>query len=72
MIFLVAESKAPHGCKVYQADADEFWKLGKICTQNLLRQYRECQQSQHWPGYETGPQILKLPGNTVYNLLTAR
>ncbi len=59
MIFLVAESNAPHRCKVYQAEGDGLCKLGKIYTQTLLTQYRENQQALHWPVYETRTQKLK-------------
>ncbi|ABD71998.1 hypothetical protein Rfer_4312 (plasmid) [Rhodoferax ferrireducens T118] len=66
MTFLVAEKESPHATIVYEADKDTFWGFGSKRVRELLAQYKQCLQTQHWPAYAEGAQLLKLPMNKLY------
>ena len=65
MLFVVVESEAPYATSVYQADKEDFWMVGKKRMNFLMQQYKQCVQTNHWPAYQTGTQLLKLPLNTL-------
>lgn len=59
-IFLCVEKTYPFASAIYRLD-DAAIELGGIEQRKLLRQYRECEVNQKWPGYPEEVQSLAIP-----------
>ncbi len=57
-IFIAWESEAPYCPKVYELEDLE---IGRTLTRRLLRLHVKCTKTNHWPGYPTEIDLLRLP-----------
>ena len=62
--FIVVESKAPHGVKVYRA-SDDFIAQGRQEYMELFHLYNECLKTGEFPGYDEAEEVLDLPEYAV-------
>lgn len=58
--FLCVESKGYHGLKIWEAD-DEMLQTGYAKYQQAMKLYKECLDSDKWPGYDSTPKPLGSP-----------
>lgn len=58
--WLVVESKYPHATALYSA-SDDWIAFGREQYRKDLQKYQHCMETNHWPSYTQGIQILEMP-----------
>ncbi len=59
--FVVVEDAPPYAVGVYELSGTDI-NIGRQCYRNVIHRMKQCEQSNHWPGYSTSVETVELPG----------
>ena len=59
-LFVVVEKEAPHGIAIYDCP-DQFMQVGREQYREALRTYKQCAETNTWPGFDSTIVSLELP-----------
>lgn len=66
-IFIVVEKKPPHGCCLYELNADAMFE-GQHLNEKRLQMYLKCKDEGKFPSYGAAVQVLRLPRYALTHL----
>ena len=59
-VFVVVEKESPHAVAIYECD-DQMMEAGRMQYREALHRFKECQEKDQWPGFDTQITSLSLP-----------